>query len=333
MPEYPTKDFFGFAKSYVDALEAVNIGSIDQIHASSQSCFHKRLGMRNVVIIEAPHAVGNRADVELAERARGARDQVGHTYKILVRQSDQMVVLAPNVGWQNLPLPRMLLVECGLDLPVVVENEAALAALAETRRGAALNLDSVLCVWGEVGIGGGTVSGGQLMQGASGFAGEIGHLPINLDGERCGCGAIGCLETELGEESLLRRAGRPPNGGRAALTELFADAAAGKPSVIDALAEQGRWLGIGLAGVINLLDPDVVVLGGFLGEALPFMVDTMKAELDTRSIAAIRRDLSVVAGACGSHAPLLGAAEMAWERVISNPLESLERRMFVSELA
>ncbi|MBT6444105.1 MAG: ROK family protein [Acidimicrobiaceae bacterium] len=250
-----------------------------------------------------------------------------------MRQSDQMVVLAPNVGWQNLPLPRMLLVECGLDLPVVVENEAALAALAETRRGAALNLDSVLCVWGEVGIGGGTVSGGQLMQGASGFAGEIGHLPINLDGERCGCGAIGCLETELGEESLLRRAGRPPNGGRAALTELFADAAAGKPSVIDALAEQGRWLGIGLAGVINLLDPDVVVLGGFLGEALPFMVDTMKAELDTRSIAAIRRDLSVVAGACGSHAPLLGAAEMAWERVISNPLESLERRMFVSELA
>jgi len=185
----------------------------------------------------------------------------------LVRQSDQMVVLAPNVGWKNLPLPAMLLNECALDIPVVVDNEATLAALAETRRGAAMNLNSVLCVWGEVGIGGGIVSDGQLMQGASGFAGEIGHLPINLDGVLCGCGSIGCLETELGEESLLRRAGRPPDGGRAALTALFADAAAGVPGVIEALAEQGRWLGIGLAGVINLLDPNVVVLGG--GHAVP----------------------------------------------------------------
>jgi predicted NBD/HSP70 family sugar kinase len=250
----------------------------------------------------------------------------------LVRQSDQMVVLAPNVGWKNLPLPAMLLNKCGLDLPVVVDNEAALAALAETRRGAAINLDSVLCVWGEVGIGGGIVSDGQLMKGASGFAGEIGHLPINLDGVLCRCGAIGCLETELGEESLLRRAGRQPDGGRAALTALFADAAAGVPGVIEALAEQGRWLGIGLAGVINLLDPNVVVLGGYLGEAMPFLVESMHVELDARSIAAIGRSLSVVPGACGPHAPLMGAAELAWESVIANPIESLDHRVLASEL-
>ncbi len=250
----------------------------------------------------------------------------------LVRQSDQMVVLAPNVGWKNLPLPDMLMKECGLDVPVNVENEAALAALAEARRGAAMNLGTVLCVWGEVGIGGGIISDGQLMQGSSGFAGEIGHLPINLDGVRCGCGAIGCLEIELGEESLLRRAGRAPDGGRAALTALFADAAAGVPDVIQALAEQGRWLGIGLAGVINLLDPDVVILGGYLGEALPFLVDAMNTELEARSIAAIGRSLSVMPGACGQHAPLLGAAELAWESVIANPLSSLEHRVLASEL-
>lgn len=264
--------------------------------------------------------------------ANAAVYAVGIAAPGLVRQSDQTVVLAPNVGWRNLPLPQMLMDECGLDVPVVVENEAALAALAETRRGAAMQLESVLCVWGEVGVGGGIVSEGQLMQGSSGFAGEIGHLPINLDGVRCGCGAIGCLETELGEESLLRRAGRAPDGGRAALNELFAEAAAGVPSVIQALAEQGRWLGIGLAGVINLLDPDVVVLGGYLGEAMPFLVDAMNAELDARSIAAIGRTLSVVPAACGPHAPLMGAAELAWESVIDNAVDSLDYRVLVSEL-
>lgn len=116
------------------------------------------------------------------------------------------------------------------------------------------------------------------------------------------------------------------------MAELLADASDGMPSVMQALAEQGRWLGIGLAGVINLLDPDVVVLGGFLGEALPFMADAMQTELDARSIAAIRRSVVVVAGVCGPHAPLLGAAELAWESVISNPVEGLDHRILASEL-
>jgi len=250
----------------------------------------------------------------------------------LVRQRDQVVVLAPNVGWTDLPLPELVLAECGLDIPLAVENEAALAALAESRRGAAMHLDCVLCVWGEVGIGGGIVSNGQLMQGASGFAGEIGHLPINLDGAKCGCGAVGCLETELGEESLLRRTGRPADGGRAALAALFADAEAGVPDVIAVLAEQGRWLGIALAGAINLLDLDAVVLGGHLGEALPFLGDAMHVELGARSLASTGRSLSILAGACGPHAPLMGAGELAWESAIASPLSSLTKRVFASDL-
>ena len=245
----------------------------------------------------------------------------------LVRRSDNMIVLAPNVGWSDLALSQRLLDEFGADLPVVVENEAAVAALAESRRGAATEVGDVLCLWGEVGIGGGIVSNGTLMQGASGFAGEIGHVPINLEGSLCGCGATGCLETELGEGKLLRRAGRDPDGGRVALSALFADATAGLPTALDALAEHGRWLGIGLAGMVNMLDPDAVVLGGFLGDALPHLEATMQAELESRALRAIYGSLEVVASTCGPHAPLMGAAELAWDSVIESPLHALDDRV------
>jgi len=257
---------------------------------------------------------------------------IGAAVPAQIRAHDNQVILAPNLGWHDLALADMLRQKMQVDLPISLENEAAAAALAESRRGAAVGFESVLCVWGEVGIGGGIVSGGRLHQGASGFAGEIGHLPINLQGERCGCGAIGCLETEVGEESLLRRAGRPTDGGRTGLGALFTDAHAGDSVALEALAEHGRWLGIGLGGLINLLDPNVVVLGGFLGEAMPFLRATMEPELEHRALASIRESLQVVPGECGPNAPLLGAAERAWDDIIAHPSQSHAQRVLVADL-
>jgi len=257
---------------------------------------------------------------------------IGAAVSAQIRAHDNHVTLAPNLGWEDLALPDMLRDKLQVDLPITVSNEASAAALAESRRGAAVGFKNVLCVWGEVGIGGGIVSGGSLRQGASGFAGEVGHMPINLQGERCGCGAIGCLETEVGERSLLRRAGRPRDGGRAALRELFDDAQSGEAEALKALEEHGRWLGIGLGGIINLLDPDVVVLGGFLGEAMPYLVASMQPELDHRALSSIRKSLRVVPGDCGPNAPLLGAAEQAWGAIIASPSVSYRNRLLVADL-
>ena len=130
--------------------------------------------------------------------------------------------------------------------------------------------DDVVFLSGEVGLGGGLIVGGRPLTGIAGFGGEVGHMPVNpLSGTTCRCGSVGCWETEVGEQALLARAGRPVDGGRAAVDAVLADAAAGDATALAALAEVGRWLGIGLAGLVNMLNPARVVLGGHFATPPP----------------------------------------------------------------
>jgi predicted NBD/HSP70 family sugar kinase len=106
---------------------------------------------------------------------------------------------------------------------------------------------------------------GLPLTGVAGYAGEVGHMPINPNGTACRCGSIGCWETEVGEAALLRLAGRPTGGGSAGVDAVMREAAAGSPAALSALDHVGRWLGIGLAGLINIFDPELIVLGGTFG--------------------------------------------------------------------
>ena len=244
---------------------------------------------------------------------------VGVAVAGLVRRSDNMVLVAPNIGWHDVPLGDLLSNALHLDVPISVSNDADLGALAESRRGAAAGLDDVLYVSGEVGVGGGVIAGGQAMAGSGGFAGEIGHLPVNISGQLCKCGAMGCWETEIGEEALLRRCGKLPDGGRAAIQDVLGEVARGESHALTAMKEQGRWIGIGLAGLINVLDPSTVVLGGLLERFYPYVIESVQAELQVRVMPAIREGVRVVPAALGVDAPLLGAAELAWEPILNDP--------------
>jgi len=237
----------------------------------------------------------------------------------LTRGSDDAVVAAPNIGWREVPLGTLLRQRLDLDDVVRVGNEANLAALAESRRGVAAGLANVVYISGEVGVGGGVIADGDPLAGGAGFAGEVGHLPVNPDGRACRCGGVGCWETEIGEGALLRRAGWPEDGGLAAIDEIVRAADAGGAEVLAALAEHGRWLGVGLAGVVNIFDPDVVVLGGLLGRLCSWLRPMMSVELDRRALPAIRERVRIEASSLGRDAPLLGAAEVAWERVLADP--------------
>ncbi len=252
---------------------------------------------------------------------------VGVAVAGLVRRSDGMVLVAPNIGWNDVPLGELLGQALHLDFPIAVSNDADLGALAESRRGAAAGLDDVLYVSGEVGVGGGVISGGRAMAGSGGFAGEIGHLPVNIDGLLCKCGAKGCWETEIGEEALLRRCAKPPDGGRAAVQDVLAEAAHGEPHVLAAIKVQGRWLGIGLAGLINVLDPSTVVLGGLLERFYPYVIESIQAELKVRVMPAIMENVRVVPATLGVDAPLLGAAELAWEPILNDPAAANQWRV------
>ena len=131
----------------------------------------------------------------------------------VVRRSDGCVSMAPNLGWRDVPLGERLARAIGVPVPISIANEADLGALAELRRGAAVGVEDLIFVSGEVGVGGGLVVGGRPLTGAAGLAGEVGHMSVNPDGAACRCGSVGCWETEVGEDALLRRAGHEPAAG------------------------------------------------------------------------------------------------------------------------
>jgi predicted NBD/HSP70 family sugar kinase len=260
-----------------------------------------------------------------SERATRALVGIGVAVAGVVRRADGLVSRAPNLGWTDQPLGDRLARALGDDVQIYVGNEADLGALAEARRGAAVGADHMLFITGEVGVGGGLIVDGRPFTGVAGYGGEVGHVAVNPDGLECSCGAIGCWETEVGAMRILRRAGRTAVRGRADIDALLADAAAGEPTALAALAETGRWVGIGLAGLVNVLNPRLVVFGGLFERIHPYIGPIVDAELDRRTLPAPRRLVRVVAGVLGAEAPLLGAAELAFEPVLADPALWLNR--------
>lgn len=250
---------------------------------------------------------------------------VGVAVAGIVRREDGMVRLAPNLGWRDEPLAARLGSALRLDAPVLVANEADVAGLAEYRRGAAAGADSVLHITGEVGVGGVFIIGGRPFSGAAGYAGEVGHMPVNHDGSRCGCGSVGCWETEVGEGAMLARAGYPADAGRDAVSSVIGAARRGEPRAVAAVDEVGTWLGIGLAGLINVYNPAMVVLGGLFQRIHPLIAERLARALDERALRPSRETVAIVPGLLGVDAPLIGAAELALEPLLSNPAERLER--------
>lgn len=246
----------------------------------------------------------------------------------IVRRTDGVVRQAPNLGWQDEPLGARLAAALPA-VPIAVANEADLGGLAEHRRGAAVNADDVIYLMGEVGVGGNVILGGQALVGAAGYAGEIGHMIVNPDGALCGCGSFGCWETEIGEGAMLLRAGRSPSGGREGVDELIAAAEAGERRALESLAHVARWLGVGLATLINVLNPTRVVLGGVLARIHPLIAEDLDDVLDRRALRASRELVQVAPGALGADGPLLGAAELAFEPMLADPaarLADVQRR-------
>ena len=234
----------------------------------------------------------------------------------IVSKPDGIVELSLDLGWRRVALVELLAERLEPDLPVHLGNEADLAARAEHLRGAGAGVDDLLYISGS--IGGGVVLGGQALTSEDGHPGEVGHLPVNPTGERCACGSYGCWRTEVGLEALLRRAGRH-GGPDGATARLVRAAGAGDPGILAALETHGRWLGIGLAGLVNVLGPRRVILGGFLASIFPWTVDAVLEEIERRALETARAGLEVVPGALGDDAALLGAAELALEPVLADP--------------
>ncbi|MEV0631062.1 ROK family protein [Nonomuraea wenchangensis] len=267
--------------------------------------------------------------VEAMRRAGATPAGIAVAVPGLVDVTRGVVTLAPNLSWHELPLAERLTSVLGpLRLPVRVDNDANLAALAEYTSGVAAGTPYLVYLTGEVGVGGGIILDGRLLRGADGFSGEVGHLQVDPDGAQCGCGRAGCWETKVGLAALVRAAmpeqayglpGRPVPDPGERVSDIADGLAAGDPRMTAAVAQVGEWLGLGGSILANLFNPRVIVIGGYFASLARWLLPHAQDQLDRLVVAAPAARCRLVASTLGFGAASRGAASMVVSDVIDDP--------------
>jgi predicted NBD/HSP70 family sugar kinase len=276
---------------------------------------HQRGGHdASAVAVSVAQAIDELVRLPAAARCLG----VGVSVPGVVRADDGLVRFAPNLGWVDEPFSQMLSRE--IDLPLQTGNDANLGVFAEHLRGAAVGVNDVAYLSGSVGIGGGFLVGGLPLRGSGGYAGEIGHLLVDSNGVQCRCGARGCWETRVGENHLLEAAGRLPGGGPPAVAQVIAAASAGDPRAAAALDEVAQWTGVGLRAIVNIFNPEAIVMGGVLAQVWLARQRVVTATMAAGGPGALLEQVRVMPAGLGEDSSLIGAAELAFERVLADPL-------------
>jgi len=258
---------------------------------------------------------------------------IGVGVAALIDQSTGTMLFAPNLGWKD-PFPiRTILQESFPQAPLIVDNEANIAALGEHYFGVAQGHDEVLYISAGVGLGGGIVHDGQVFSGVAGVGAEFGHMTMDPDGELCSCGNFGCWETQVSQRALFRHIRKSfeqgetgtlfqlTNGGVDPLTvPMIVDAArAGDAVVLKVLEKIGRDLGIGIASLVNALNPELVVCGGILSLAGEFLMPALAKELEQRALRWNREATEVVLAKHGFDAAAMGGVAAVYETILSQP--------------
>jgi len=230
------------------------------------------------------------------------------------------VGFAPNLGWRNEEFGAMLTELASPHLPVVVGNDADLSVLAEHSRGSARGFQDVVYLIGRFGVGAGIIANGVPLRGHDGHAGEIGHNVVDASGPPCHCGKRGCLETYIGAGALLSRAGvrGPANDER--VHRVLEQARAGKQKAAAAVSDVADALGRGIASLVNTLNPQLVVLGGSLSDILELGRADLERSLARYALDAPGETVQLAAPSLGTDSALLGAAEIAFEALLDNPV-------------
>ena len=240
------------------------------------------------------------------------------------------LVFAPNLGWRDVRLRAMW--EDRFDLPVFVENEANAAALGEYYFGVAQDVQNLIYLSAGVGLGGGIMINGKLFRGSSGYAGEIGHMTIDPDGLLCGCGKRGCWETLVGPRAIVRRV-REKAGDNDGILSRIVDgdnslidvgvvveaAEAGDEAAKCALREVGEQLGIGIANLVNVFNPELVVLGGALSLASAFLLPSIEEAVQAHMLSQPGEIVDIASSAHGADACVMGAVALVLDDILRQP--------------
>lgn len=226
----------------------------------------------------------------------------------------------PNIpGWEGMEIGRTLSER--LNMRILVDNDVNLMALAEARFGAAVGYKSVICVTVGTGIGGGIILDGKLWRGANYTAGELGHISIDMNGPECRCGNRGCIEAYCSSGAILKRAMSKMKNN---LTPIFEELLDGSPEnlnikklfmaakkedeiAVEVLNESAEYLGIGLAGIVNLFNPDIVVIGGGVADGGAVFINRVANKIKEHAFKPATQNLRVTRATLGNDAGFIGA--------------------------
>jgi glucokinase-like ROK family protein len=238
------------------------------------------------------------------------------------------LVFAPNLHWANVPL--RLMWSQRFNLPIYIENEANAAALGEYYFGVASGVSSFIYLSAGIGLGGGVIIDGKLFRGSSGYGGEVGHMTVDPDGEYCGCGKRGCWETKVGPLAVLHRVRKVLEHGAPSLIVEMAGgdldqisfdsvvqaARAGDAVALTALREVGDYLGIGVVNLVNVFNPELIVLGGALSLAHEFFLPVMEKIVCESALKPSCENIRFAASAHGEDACVMGAVALVLDDIL-----------------
>ena len=249
-------------------------------------------------------------------------DGIGFDFPGQVDYKTGVVKLAPNIpGWVNVPIAQMI--EEEFHIPTRIDNDVRCAALGEMKFGAGQGCENFVCITVGTGIGSGLVVNGQLVRGASNAAGEIGHIKLQMkDGLICGCGDTGCLEAYASGPSIVAMAQDYIKGGKSTKFREMAAAEGGEitPYMVAKAAEAGdpvakrifeivgEYIGIGLTSVINLLNPEKVIIGGGVAEAGDLLLNPIRKTIKERAMVVAGSAVEIVPAQLGNSAGVIGAS-------------------------
>ena len=247
---------------------------------------------------------------------------LGFAIPAIMKADEELIYSSPNLPeLGGTPLAKSL--EGRLGLAVILENDATAAAIGEHWRGASQEYDNSICVTLGTGVGGGIILNGQPLRGPDGTAGEIGHICVEPRGVPCGCGSNGCIEQYASASAIVRMATELlPEYPGTKLTDLTGlDASTiyehgidGDPLCREVFRRAGAYLGIALAGVINVLNPEVVVIGGGAANGWDLFIDAARKEIRKRAFHEPAERARIVRASLGSDAGIVGAAYLAFEK-------------------
>ncbi|MFD8219348.1 ROK family protein [Streptomyces sp. NPDC059697] len=314
------------AQVHADGFRAALVGLGGRIVATAPSC--ETVDADPAKVLGAVVETGAELLRETGRRCVGA----GLAVPSAVAEPDGLALNPLHLAWPAGAPVRRIFAErvraAGIEGPAFAANDINLAALAEHRHGAGRGARDLLCVaTGHRGVGGALVLDGRLHTGSSGLALEVGHLTVNPEGRPCYCGSRGCLDVEADPLAFLMAAGRAP-GPEVSLLQQANDLIRTRyeqdPSVRTATEALIDRLGLGLAGLVNILNPDRIILGGLHRTLLDADPDRLRAVVADRSLWGQSGGVPILACTL-DHNTLVGAAELAWQPVLDDPPAALAR--------